>query len=92
MKIIMKMNEKAIEAIIEGVVNMKIPNFNIIEAQLSSPYVIHEDEGTYEIDIKIILKEKVKKKPKEEAKRASEDMFNESDYGRVQIGEARNNR
>ena len=88
----MKMNETVIDTIIEGIVDMKIPNFNIIEAQLSSPYVIHEDESTCEIDIKIILKEKVKKKPKEEAKRASDDMFNESDYGRVQIGEARNNR
>lgn len=88
----MKMNEKVIETIIERIVDMKIPNFNIIDAQLSSSYVIHEDEGTCEIDIKIILKEKVKKKPKEEAKRASEDMFNESDYGRIQIGEARNNR
>lgn len=57
----MKMQEKVIEALISSIIDIELPDFNIIKSSISSPYIINENEGTCEIDIKIILKEKKKK-------------------------------
>ena len=82
----MKVNEKMIEKIIEGIKDIDLSDFYITKISVLPLYVIDEDPENIGIDIKIILKEKKKKKPKEEAKRASDDMFEQYQYGRVQIG------
>ena len=82
----MKVNEKVIESIIDGINNIDIPDFYIIKSSVLPLYTIDEDPDRIGIDVKIILKEKKKKKPKEEAKRASSNMFNQSQYDRVYIG------
>ena len=83
----MKVNEKVIEKIIDGINNIDIPDFYIIKSSVLPLHAIDEDPACIGINIRIILKEKKKKKPIEEAKRASEDMFEQSQYSRVQIGE-----
>ena len=83
----MLLNE-IIEKIVDGINNINIPNFYIIKSSTLPFYTIDQDPEHIGIDIKIILKEKKKKKPKEEAKRVSGDMF--AQYGRVQIGGEKN--
>ena len=90
----MLLNE-IIEKIVDSINNINIPNFYIIKSSTLPFYTIDQDPEHIGIDIKIILKEKKKKKPKEEAKRVSDEAKRVSDdmfaqHGRVQIGGEKN--
>lgn len=54
----MKMREKVIEAIINHIVDMKLSDFDIVGAHISTPEVIDEEEKVCKIPIDIELKQK----------------------------------
>lgn len=56
----MNMKESILETIIDSIVNIKLPDFDIVESSISSPYIMDKENNTCGIDVKIILKEKDK--------------------------------
>lgn len=54
----MKMREKAIEAIIDHIIEMELPDFDIIGAHMSTPEIINEEEKICKVPIEIRLRQK----------------------------------
>lgn len=54
------MKESVIEAIMDTIINIKLPDFDVIETSVSSPYIMDKENDICGIDVKLILKEKSK--------------------------------
>lgn len=59
---IMKIDESVIDNIINSIIEMDLFDFEITCAEISTPIILDEKEGIFEVPVKIKMKQKFKKK------------------------------
>lgn len=54
----MKIREKVIDTIINNIIDMELPDFEITGSSLSNPEIVDEENGICKMNIEITLKKK----------------------------------
>ncbi len=55
----MKISEKVIEAIINNIIDMDLPDFDITGSSISNPEIVDEEIGICKMNIEITLKKRI---------------------------------